>query len=202
MLKQVDEHEAASEPSSSEPAVAVGPYVGTEVGKAAGQAVGALDGHAPSGHTDVVSPAPPDSITSPSGSAIAHEISVGHEPEAMRRYRAMLTMMSDEATAAKLDELRNAAALELNPKHAVIKGIERLRREAAKDGERGEKARIAKLLAEQVFDNARVAAGALDDPREMVGRIHEILEIALERLDEPEPEPQPRREEAASAKKK
>ena len=112
---------------------------------------------------------------------------VGHEPEAMRRYRAMLTMMSDEATAAKLDELRNAAALELNPKHAVIKGIERLRREAGENGENGEKARIAKLLAEQVFDNARVAAGALDDPREMVGRIHEILEIALERFDESPP---------------
>mgnify|MGYP000091340094 CR=1 FL=1 len=78
----------------------------------------------------------------------------GHEPEAMRRYRAMLTMMSDEATAAKLDELKNAAALELNPKHAIIKGIERLRRDESE-----EKVRIAKLLAEQVFDNARVAAG-------------------------------------------
>ena len=103
----------------------------------------------------------------------------GHEPEAMRRYRAMLTMMSDEATAAKLDELKNAAALELNPKHAIIKGIERLRRDESE-----EKVRIAKLLAEQVFDNARVAAGALDDPREMVGRIHEILEVALRRVDE------------------
>ena len=40
--------------------------------------------------------------------------------------------------------------------------------------------RDAKLVAEQVFDNARVAAGALDDPREMVGRIHDILEIALQ----------------------
>jgi TNF receptor-associated protein 1 len=103
----------------------------------------------------------------------------GHEPEAMRRYRAMLTMMSDEATAAKLDELKNAAALELNPKHAIIKGIERLRRDESE-----EKVRIAKLLAEQVFDNARVAAGALDDPREMVGRIHEILEVALHRVGE------------------
>ena len=103
----------------------------------------------------------------------------GHEPEAMRRYRAMLTMMSDEATAAKLDELKNAAALELNPKHAIIKGIERLRRDESE-----EKVRIAKLLAEQVFDNARVAAGALDDPREMVGRIHEILEVALRRVGE------------------
>lgn len=34
-------------------------------------------------------------------------------------------------------------------------------------------------MAEQVFDNARISAGALDDPREMVGRIHDILELAL-----------------------
>ena len=102
-------------------------------------------------------------------------------------------MMSDEATAAKLDELQNAAALELNPKHAVVKGIERLVRAAKEEkdgGDDGEKkkaaenVRVAKLLAEQVFDNARVSAGALDDPREMVGRIHEILEIALGRLEE------------------
>ena len=74
---------------------------------------------------------------------------------------------------------KNAAALELNPKHVIIKGIERLRRDESE-----EKVRIAKLLAEQVFDNARVAAGALDDPREMVGRIHEILEVALRRVGE------------------
>ena len=35
--------------------------------------------------------------------------------------------------------------------------------------------------------SAAQAAGALDDPREMVGRIHEILEIALERFDESPP---------------
>ena len=71
-----------------------------------------------------------------------------------------------------------------------MKGGERLVR-AAKDGtdggddgeKRAENVRVAKLLAGQVFDNARVAAGALDDPREMVGRIHEILEIALGRLE-------------------
>lgn len=38
---------------------------------------------------------------------------------------------------------------------------------------------MARLVAEQVFDNARISAGALDDPREMVGRIHDILELAL-----------------------
>jgi len=41
---------------------------------------------------------------------------VGHEPEAMRRYRLMLTMMQDDATATKLDDLQSAAGLELNPR--------------------------------------------------------------------------------------
>ena len=86
----------------------------------------------------------------------------------------MLTMMADDSTSAKLNELHNAAALELNPKHAIIKGIEVLRNSGDET-----KKKTAKIIAEQVFDNARVAAGALDDPREMVGRIHEILEIAL-----------------------
>ena len=36
-------------------------------------------------------------------------------------------------------------------------------------------------MERQVFDNARASAGAMDDPREMVGRVHEILERALER---------------------
>lgn len=98
----------------------------------------------------------------------------GHEPEAMRRYRAMLTMMSDDATAAKLDALQNAAALELNPRHPIVRGID-----AARGSDDEATRRIAKLAAEQVFDNARVAAGAMDDPREMVGRIHDILEVAL-----------------------
>lgn len=42
----------------------------------------------------------------------------------MRRYRMMLTMMSDDATAKKLDELQAAAQLELNPKHPIVRGIE------------------------------------------------------------------------------
>ena len=79
----------------------------------------------------------------------------------MRRYRAMLTMMSDDATAAKLDALQNAAALELNPRHPIVRGIQ-----AARGSDDEATRRVAKLAAEQVFDNARVAAGgALDDPR-------------------------------------
>ena len=95
----------------------------------------------------------------------------GHEPEAMRRYRMMLTMMSDDATAKKLDELQTNAGLELNPKHAIVKGIQA----ALESGDEERKA-VAKMVAEQVFDNARIAAGALDDPREIVGRLNTLLE--------------------------
>ena len=98
----------------------------------------------------------------------------GHEPEAMRRYRMMLTMMSDEETAGKLNDLQNSAALELNPSHPVIRAIE-----AARNSDDDGLKKAAKLAAEQVFDNARISAGAMDDPREMVGRIHELLELAL-----------------------
>ena len=39
--------------------------------------------------------------------------------------------------------------------------------------------RLATLVAEQIFDNARVAAGSLDDPRAMLGRLNEILSATL-----------------------
>lgn len=95
----------------------------------------------------------------------------GHEPEAMRRYRMMLSMMSDDATAKKLDDLQMSAGLELNPKHAIVKGIQA----ALESGDEERKA-VAKMVAEQVFDNARIAAGALDDPREIIGRLNTLLE--------------------------
>uniref|UniRef100_A0A7S0S9I5 Histidine kinase/HSP90-like ATPase domain-containing protein n=1 Tax=Mantoniella antarctica TaxID=81844 RepID=A0A7S0S9I5_9CHLO len=105
---------------------------------------------------------------------------VGHEPEAMRRYRLMLTMMQDDATATKLDDLQSAAGLELNPRHAIMRAID-----AARASSDPEAQRAAQLVAEQVFDNARVAAGALSDPREMVGRINQILELALPKPSTP-----------------
>ena len=109
----------------------------------------------------------------------------GHEPEAMRRYRMMLSMMSDDAAdaaAQRLDDLQSAATLELNPKHSIMRGIA-----AARNSPDERRRRVAKLVAEQVFDNARVSAGALDDPREMIGRIHQILELALPPADDDVP---------------
>ena len=64
--------------------------------------------------------------------------------------------------------------LELNPKHEMIKRIN-----AARTSEDAGTRRLAALVAEQIFDNARVAAGSLDDPRAMLGRLNEILEKTL-----------------------
>lgn len=57
--------------------------------------------------------------------------------------------------------------LEVNTRHSLIKNLSDLR---DKDPD------LAKLVAEQLFDNALISAGFLDDPRTMVNRIYEILE--------------------------
>eukprot|EP00945_MAST-04E_sp_MAST-4E-sp1_P001770 g1770.t1 len=57
--------------------------------------------------------------------------------------------------------------LEINPNHPVTKGMfER----------RNDDPALAKLVAEQLFDNAMVAAGILDDPRSMIPRVNDLLE--------------------------
>jgi len=38
---------------------------------------------------------------------------------------------------------------------------------------------IAKLVADQVFDNALIAAGLVDDPRSMLPRLNELLAASL-----------------------
>lgn len=40
---------------------------------------------------------------------------------------------------------------------------------------------LAKLLAEQLFDNAMVSAGLLDDARSMVNRLNSLLEKVLDK---------------------
>ncbi|OWF52890.1 heat shock protein 75 kDa, mitochondrial-like [Mizuhopecten yessoensis] len=62
------------------------------------------------------------------------------------------------------------ATLEINPSHPLIKKVYDLK---------NNKADLGRLVAEQLFDNAMINAGLLDDPRTMVGRVNEILEKAL-----------------------
>ncbi len=60
--------------------------------------------------------------------------------------------------------------LEINPRHAVIVRLDAMRRTDEA---------LALTVAEQVLDNARVAAGLLDDPRTMLGRLNALLERVL-----------------------
>lgn len=57
--------------------------------------------------------------------------------------------------------------LEINPRHPLINNLAKL--SVAKPDD-------AKLIAEQLYDNALIAAGLLDDPRSMVKRMESILE--------------------------
>jgi molecular chaperone HtpG len=60
--------------------------------------------------------------------------------------------------------------LEINPDHGMMVQLEKARHEDAE---------LAGQIAEQVFDNALVAAGLMEDPRAMVGRINALLEKLL-----------------------
>jgi len=60
--------------------------------------------------------------------------------------------------------------LEINPRHPIVT---RLAKERLAD------APLAAIVAEQVFDNALVAAGLLEDPRTMLKRLNELLERVL-----------------------
>ncbi|MCX6902555.1 MAG: molecular chaperone HtpG, partial [Verrucomicrobia bacterium] len=60
--------------------------------------------------------------------------------------------------------------LEINPHHALIARLERMRQTEAA---------LAAKVAEQLLDNALVSAGLLEDPRAMVKRMNELLEQVL-----------------------
>ena len=60
--------------------------------------------------------------------------------------------------------------LEINPAHPILVRLEAIRQ---KDEP------LAKDVTEQVYDNARVAAGILEDPRAMLGRLNQLLEKVL-----------------------
>lgn len=60
--------------------------------------------------------------------------------------------------------------LEINPAHPIITRLEAVRQKDAG---------LAVSVAEQVLDNARVAAGLLEDPRTMLNRLNQLLEKVL-----------------------
>jgi molecular chaperone HtpG len=78
----------------------------------------------------------------------------------MRRLMKAMKVEGAEDTPPRVE-------LHFNPRHAVIKHLMAVR-DAKPD--------VAKLMAEQVLDNALIAAGLLDDPQKMVARIYKLLE--------------------------
>jgi len=60
--------------------------------------------------------------------------------------------------------------LEINPAHPIM---------ARLDAMRHKDAALAGSVAEQILDNARVAAGLLEDPRAMLTRLNQLLEKVL-----------------------
>jgi len=76
--------------------------------------------------------------------------------------RRLMRAMSKDGAQAPL-----RVNLEINPRHALVKRLSELQSSAP------EKAR---LVAEQVLDNALISAGLLDDASGMVKRLYKILE--------------------------
>ena len=55
---------------------------------------------------------------------------------------------------------------EINPKNEVIKNLDQLRKGNPD---------LAKLVLDQLYDNALLAAGLLENPRTMTKRLNELL---------------------------
>jgi len=62
--------------------------------------------------------------------------------------------------------------MEVNPKHPIIRKLATL---TQSDPE------LAKLVAEQIYDNAMIAASLMDDPKVILNRMNDLLSKALEK---------------------
>ena len=81
----------------------------------------------------------------------------------MRRIMRTAKKEGEETSSIKYD-------LEINPGHPILSRLE-----AARQREPD----LAASVAEQLLDNARVAAGLLEDPRAMLKRLNQLLEKVL-----------------------
>jgi len=89
-------------------------------------------------------------------------IIVDHESASFRR---MLRFVDPERSPKLPKQI-----LEINPKHPIMIHLNSVR---------SSNPDLAKNIAEQLFDNALIAAGLLDDARTIVGRMNSIMETVL-----------------------
>ena len=79
--------------------------------------------------------------------------------------RILKAMKKDDEAEAPIKQ-----DLEINPAHPIM---------ARLDAMRSKNVALAASVAEQILDNARVAAGLLEDPRAMLSRLNQLLEMVL-----------------------
>ena len=93
---------------------------------------------------------------------------VNTESAAMRKM--MRYVEQDGVAGGELGKQR----LEVNVAHPIMRGVLQRVRSGGEDGEK-----VARLVMEQVFDNACVVADLMDNPRVMVDRLNELMLRAL-----------------------
>lgn len=86
-----------------------------------------------------------------------------NESGAMRRMMRMVDTSDGTRDSAPLPKQN----VEINPSHPIIVGLFNIRKHEPV---------LARVLAEQVYDNCLVAAGLLDDSRTMLPRLNDLLE--------------------------
>jgi molecular chaperone HtpG len=81
--------------------------------------------------------------------------------------KMMKAMQQQQAGDAAAMGAEPPVKLQINPRHTLVKNLADLR---------GSNEELAGLISEQLLDNARVAAGLLEDPSVMIQRNYKILE--------------------------
>ena len=97
-------------------------------------------------------------------------IIVDHESASMRKLMRMVETQDDARVAASLGK----QVLDVNVHHPIMLGLH------ARIGDEGADAELLKEVVHQVFDNALVGAGVLDDSRSMLPRMNKLLAALVE----------------------
>lgn len=104
---------------------------------------------------------------------------VGHQSAAVRKLQQVQLQMAaghKDATAMgmSLDDMGPIGTLEINPSHPIMRQL------GAVYTSRSEPTKVmAEAIVFQLFDNSKIAAGVLDDPRSMLERLNKIMAAAI-----------------------
>lgn len=98
-------------------------------------------------------------------------IIVDHESASMRKLMRMVETQDDARIASSLGK----QVLDVNVHHPIMLGLH-----ARIGQDKGADAELSKEVVHQVFDNALVGAGVLDDSRSMLPRMNKLLAALVE----------------------